>query len=433
MEININLQIIIQDLFCKLAPYLNYEHKLFIFQNIKEFILNNEINLNKIEFLDKFAYKCLIINNNDNDSYKNIDDNYFGLKLIWNFMQEEYKEKINDNKLFLDIINLCIKSIKNILEIDSLMDVIREDIILKSLEKISSHIGSTQNLILIKEIISNSPLFDNFNLILEKINLNSNIFSIIISDLLYYYSLNENEEKDKIDNNNNIYNEEEILKSHLSLIIELMNHKRELNWEFDKFLKLWNKTSKNKLYSNIFYSNLAEEFPNIKNIFKEKIYKKIICNNDLFKIETNEDLELYKKFFYGINLNNDNFIILNKDLKIGNNDLNSIIGYEKLWETLINSKNFDVQNNLSKLLYQICIGYKFPKKEEAKIYFNSFIETLIINLKKIIDNDRDENKIKGIINLVKQINENKINEGLLIKQESNLPKLDNEKKKIINV
>ena len=116
-------------------------------------------------------------------------------------------------------------------------------------------------------------------------------------------------------------------------------------------------------------------------------------------------------------------------MKIGNNDLNSIIGYEKLWETLINNKNFDVQKNISNLLYQICIGYKFPKKEEAKIYFNSFIETLIINLKKIIDNDRDENKIKGIINLVKQINENKINEGLLIKQESNLPKLDNEKKK----
>ena len=427
MLINKNIQRVIQDLFCKLAPYLNNEHKLFIFHNIKEFIFNSEINLNIIEFLDKFTYKCLINNNNDSDNnfYMNLDENYFGLKLIWNFMQEEYKNKINDNTLFLEIINLCIKSIKRILEINSLIDLIREDIILSSLEKISSHIGSTQNIILIKEIISDSNFFLNYNLILEKITLNTNIFSIIISDLLYYY---EKEEKDKI-KNNNIYNDEEIIKAHLSLIIELMNKKRELNWEFDKFLELWNKTSKNKLYSNIFYSNLAEQFPNIKTIFKDKIYKKIICNDNLFTIETNEDLELYKKFFYGINLNQDNFIILNKDLRIGINDLNSIIGYEKLWETLINNKNFDVQKNISNLLYQICIGYKFPKKEEAKDYFNSFIEKLILNLKKIIDNERDENKIKGILNLVKKINENKINEGSLIKKESNLPKLDTEKNK----
>ena len=120
MIIDKNIQIIIQDLFCKLSPYLNYEHKLFIFKKIKEFILNSEINLNTINFLDKFTYKCLIINNNDIENfYTNLDEDYFGLKLIWNFMQEEYKEKIHDNKLFLDIINLCIKSIKNILEIDS--------------------------------------------------------------------------------------------------------------------------------------------------------------------------------------------------------------------------------------------------------------------------------------------------------------------------
>ena len=179
------------------------------------------------------------------------------------------------------------------------------------------------------------------------------------------------EEKKSKDEQNlsyiNLYTNEEIIKIHLNLIIELMNKKRNLNWEFDKFFDLWKFASKDIYLSNLFYNSFAGEFQNIKDIFKEEFFEKILNNNKLFPIETNENFELYKKFFYGINSNNDTFILFYNDLKIFTNDLNSIIGYETLWETLINNNHFEIQKNISDLLYKIAFAYKFPKKKKQKI------------------------------------------------------------------
>ena len=82
-----------------------------------------------------------------------------------------------------------------------------------------------------------------------------------------------------------------------------MNKKRNLNWEFDKFFDLWKFISKDIYLSNLFYNSFAREFQNIKDIFKKEFFEKILNNNKLFPIETIENFELYKKFFYLINLN----------------------------------------------------------------------------------------------------------------------------------
>ena len=438
---NNQLQLIIQNLFCKLAPILNKEHKLLIFQFLKEYISNQEINKDLIKLLEKYTYQCLFENENKDIFNLNLDEiNCFGLKMLWSYMQNETQKKIHNQISFFEIVDTCINSIKKILNIKNLSDSVREDIIIISLEKISDNEGSEQNLILIKELIVTESLFNNYNLILEKINQNSNLFIVIISHLLYFletlYQNNNNkgilsEEKKSKDEQNlsyiNLYTNEEIIKIHLNLIIELMNKKRNLNWEFDKFFDLWKFASKDIYLSNLFYNSFAGEFQNIKDIFKEEFFEKILNNNKLFPIKTNENFELYKKFFYGINSNNDTFILFYNDLKIFTNDLNSIIGYETLWETLINNNDFEIQKNISDLLYKIAFAYKFPKKKEAKDYYTSFIQTLISNLNKIIE--KDEFQIKGILYLIKEIFENQIKDDSIIENELQLPSIIHEKNK----
>jgi hypothetical protein len=379
-----NFQKMIINLFCKLAPFLNEDDKYFIFKNLKNFISFQEINQELISFIQKFTVQCLMkrkdLNNENNKKENEIininlienvnDDNnkendfidekkYYGLKILFNCIQSENENNFKDNKNeFSGIIDQSIQSIKTILYIQNLDDSIREEILKKSFDNIKNNKGSVQNLILIKEIIenNNNSLIQNFNSILEKLNKENNLFTLIINNLLNYYDLvstiinNENLNDYEINEMKNtcysgIFTHENTIKSYIDLLIVLMNKDRNLNWEFDIFLKLWNKTLKDKLSQKIIYSILANQITNIKQNFRDEIFNNIICNNELFKIDKIENFELYKTMIFGMNINNDNFFVFNKnEFRINIDNLNSIIGYDKLWEILLTNENINIQN-----------------------------------------------------------------------------------------
>ena len=466
-----NFQKMIINLFCKLAPFLNEDDKYFIFKNLKNFISFQEINQELISFIQKFTVQCLMkrkdLNNENNKKENEIininlienvnDDNnkendfidekkYYGLKILFNFIQSENENNFKDNKNeFSGIIDQSIQSIKTILYIQNLDDSIREEILKKSFDNIKNNKGSVQNLILIKEIIenNNNSLIQNFNSILEKLNKENNLFTLIINNLLNYYDLvstiinNENLNDYEINEMKNtcysgIFTHENTIKSYIDLLIVLMNKDRNLNWEFDIFLKLWNKTLKDKLSQKIIYSILANQITNIKQNFRDEIFNKIISNNELFNFDKIETFNLYKKLIFGINISNDNFFMFNKnDFRVNITDLNLIIGYNKLWEILMTNQNIDIQNECSDILCKICLGYKFPKKKEAENYVNSFIKTLNDNLNKIIEIDKESNEfsIKSILILVKKIFESIKSGGLIIEKSSDVPNINTQNNK----
>ena len=466
-----NFQKMIINLFCKLAPFLNEDDKYFIFKNLKNFISFQEINQELISFIQKFTVQCLMkrkdLNNENNKKeneiininlIENVNDDtnkendfidekkYYGLKILFNFIQSENENNFKDNKNeFSGIIDQSIQSIKTILYIQNLDDSIREEILKKSFDNIKNNKGSVQNLILIKEIIenNNNSLIQNFNSILEKLNKENNLFTLIINNLLNYYDLvstiinNENLNDYEINEMKNtcysgIFTHENTIKSYIDLLIVLMNKDRNLNWEFDIFLKLWNKTLKDKLSQKIIYSILANQITNIKQNFRDEIFNKIISNNELFNFDKIETFNLYKKLIFGINISNDNFFMFNKnDFRVNITDLNLIIGYNKLWEILMTNQNIDIQNECSDILCKICLGYKFPKKKEAENYINSFIKTLNDNLNKIIEIDKESNEfsIKSILILVKKIFESIKSGGLIIEKSSDVPNINTQNNK----
>ena len=453
------LQKIILDLFCKLAPFLIEEDKYLIFKNLQDYISFHEINNDYIDLLERYTFQCLnkIKKKEENEKNKNLisnskEDNlnvfgfdeqkYYGLKMIWNYIQSDFQSNYsNDNNNFSNLVDQCIKSLKTILFIPDLNDSIREEILIKSFDNITNNKGSAQHIILIKELLEYEKLFKNFNSILEKLNGQINLFSIIINDLLNYYdcvssiikseSLSEEEFNDmKNLTYSGIFTHEMTIKIHIDLLITLMNKERNLNWEFNIFLKLWNKILKDKFSQKMICSILAQQISNIKDNFRDDIFNNIICNNDLFNIDKIETFRLYKKIIFGINVSNENFFILNKnDFKVNIDDLKSIIGYDKLWEILITNQNVEIQNECSDILCKICLGYKYPKKQESENYSNLFISTLLDNLNKAYDEkEKNEIAIKGILILVKKIFENISSSGSIIQNRNEIPKLKNNKK-----
>ena len=199
------------------------------------------------------------------------------------------------------------------------------------------------------------------------------------------------------------------------------------------FLNLWNKTLKDKFSQKIIFSTLAKEITNIKQNFRDQIFNNIICNNELFNIDKIENFQLYKTMIFGMNKNNENFFIFNKnDFRVNIDNLNSIIGYNKLWEILLTNKNYDIQNECSEILYKICLGYKYPKKPEATNYYNSFISTLINNLNQAIgnnENEKNEIGIKGILILVKKIFDNINSNSNIIQERNQIPEIKNNEEK----
>ena len=454
------LEKIILDLFVKFAPSLIDEDKFIIFNYLKQYIEFREINQELIELIERYTVQCLLKNNENNDININennlniINDNFtvsdfdeekfYGLKMIWNLMQSEQENFFNDKNKYSSIIDQCIKSLKAILFIPNLNNSVRELILIKSFDNIKSNKGSIQHIILIKDLVEKGHLFKKFNLILEKLNIDFNLFTIIINNLLKYYDSvssiidSENLSENDINEMKNItyigiFTHEISIKIHIDLLIVLMSKERTLNWEFEVFLNLWNKILKDKFSQKIIFSTLAKEISNIKQNFRDQIFNNIICNNELFKIDKIENFQLYKTMIFGININNDNFFMFNKnDFRINVDNLNLIVGYNKLWEILLTNENYDIQNECSEILYKICLGYKYPKKSEAINYYNSFISTLINNLNKSIGNEENEKNeigIKGILILVKKIFDNINSSSIIIQDKKQIPDIKKKKKK----
>ena len=456
------LEKIILDLFIKLAPFLKDDDKFLIFNYLKEYMNFREINPELIEIIERYTVQCLLKNNENDDlnikenNMNIINDNFiisdfdeekfYGLKMIWNFIQSEQEKLFKDKNKYSYIINQCIKSIKAILFIPNLNNSIRELILLKCFDNIKTNEGSIQHIILIKNLVEKGHLFKTFNLILEKLNSNFNIFTIIINDLLNYYNSvssiidSENLSENEINEMKNItyignFTHEFSVKIHIDLLIVFMNKERNLNWEFEEFLNLWRKILKDKFSQKIIFSTLVKEINNIKQNFRDQIFNNIICNNELFNIDKIENFQLYKTMIFGMNKNNENFFIFNKnDFRVNIDNLNSIIGYNKLWEILLTNKNYDIQNECSEILYKICLGYKYPKKPEATNYYNSFISTLINNLNQAIgnnENEKNEIGIKGILILVKKIFDNINSNSNIIQERNQIPEIkNNEEKKV---
>ena len=60
------------------------------------------------------------------------------------------------------------------------------------------------------------------------------------------------------------------------------------------------------------------------------------------------------------------------DLRVNKKNDNEIIGIEKLWDILINTKNIEIQDEVSSVLEEICLNVKNPNSKQAITFWSHF-------------------------------------------------------------
>ena len=95
----------IKDYICEFCEGLSEEHKLYFYRKIQIYVKEGPITKDNIIFLRNFALKCINPGNSIiNELDKNIlnDEHLYGIKLIWEYMQDEQDnaKQGEDNYLF---------------------------------------------------------------------------------------------------------------------------------------------------------------------------------------------------------------------------------------------------------------------------------------------------------------------------------------------
>ena len=426
----------VKDYICEFCEVLSDEHKIYFFKKIQIYVKEGPITKENIIFLRNFTLKCINkanIQTENEDSNLLDDDHLYGLKLIWEYMQDEQDNAAQSEDNFSlfsqsqnknDIITECINSLKIILSSPTIEDEIRKAILTQSFVNIKAHNSIIQTLELIKHLCVGSQFEERYIQILQKINMQLNLIDTIVDDLIRYIhvvkSIEVGEAKiEEIETTvyEGMYHHSYNILIRMQVIMMLCNKKRQLDWNFENFLSFWKEANSEQCAKLTLYRLLTENISNINNKLFDDFFNKIILNEEQFSINSAVSFNLFKVALYEINLRNKKFMFIGNSrssLRI-QSDQPKIEGIEKLWYLLLNeSTSDDIKNEVSNLLCDLCLNLvSFKNESQVVAYWNRYISQLGNELIQAVSGAKDEKAIKGLLILIKRISDKTGDPGVI--------------------
>ena len=426
-------KIILSDIILEFAESLDLKDKNYVFQLIKKYFEETSTKKNSkiiqlISFVINYSLKCInssgnLQKENDlilekiiyNDSYNQLiycqlnESKFYGLELLINQLID--KNKINsfevNSELKMAVINTCIDGIIDILKIfhenEKDNDIIKI-IFMKIINAISLSINISNNIDLIEKIFKlglKKNIKEEFDLFFKEKKYINKIFDELFNYIKNVKKENEKEEKKEIE-------------KRLDLIFLLLeNDIRISNEDFTNlFIEL---TKINEISKKIFYMKMKENILKINIELREYIFRNILLNKE-FNFEINDFMsyQLLKEFILQINKSKGKFIFITERdmIVIPNKEYSDIYGQDSLWDILLKTTNKDIRNDVCNFLSEIFLATKYKYLEEYKKLWNLIIKKIITCLKTATKgNNINNNSIKGLINLIKKINENSNKDG----------------------
>ena len=427
-------KIILNDIILEFSEKLNLKDKNYVFELIKKYYNETTTKKNSkiiqlLSFIINYSLRCIrsnaknqkekdLINDESKETNKDEYDRiikgtinekkYYCLEILINHLIN--KEKINEleinEELKISSINTCIDGIIDILNENKKNDELIKIICVKIIEAIISSINVIHNINLLTKIFN----IDEKNKIKEKIEKyckEKNVMKRIFEELLNYLK-NPNIPDEKI-------NKLEMGKR-LDLIFLLSEINIEIKKEHFKYLFL----EINKLNDStkkVFFSKIKENILKIDEKLRDYIFKDILLNKETnFEINDFTNYQLLKDFIIQINNSKEKFIYINeKDILVLSKDFcKDIYGYESLWNILMKTTNKQIKNDVANFLAQIFLGIRYRTGEEYKKFWNNIIKKIVDNLNLYKKNKLNNNAIKGLIMLIKKINDVSNNDGDIV-------------------
>ena len=436
-------KIILLDIILKFSEQLKQKDKNYVFDLIKDYFENSSTKKNSkivqlFSFIINYSIKCIEYNKNGinekddvgNDfiyynnkkDYKGIikgnfnEKKFYCLEILINHMVE--KNKLNElqvnEELKNNVINIINDGIIEIVKKFKSDNNIIKIILIKIISSIISSNNVIQNIILLEKILNLSDK-KSIKEYLEDLFIQNNVSKNLINEFIQYIK-NLKEFNDK---NPNAKME---IQKRLDLIFLLLEN--EINYSKDDFLSLFSElANSNSFIKKNLYDKMKNNILKIKeeilmDIFNNKLPNKETPTSTPIPNDMDDfmNYELLKEYILQTNVSKNIFKIMSKNniIVFINESCKEIFKYDKLIEILIKTTNKEIRNDVSSLLTSIYLGIRFSSIKIYNKVWESIVKEIIDNFKKAINDNIDNNAVKGLINVVKKIVDESSKDGDII-------------------
>lgn len=466
LEKHESIAIQIENIICELAFFIPELDKLYLFNKIKTYLqestggwsknnnsipnltsssinsnsqntnFSNVISTKTINFIKNFTANCFKKSSMMYKDFNSVDffndDKLYGLPLLWTYMQDKtysnYLSNLNLNLMLtdahsdsnfsqtLEVIELCVTSISELMNIQSLDDAVREKIISMCLLNFSNNTSIIQSLNLMKKMICEFPNMKSKKTVL-KMNELFNLINLIINDFLRYmekvkqacyeYSKSHGENPNNTFNMifEGFYNHRQNLENRIGTIYFFANANKErgrIKLTIENIESLWNLLVVNSNYENernLFIDELRKNFEELDEEIIDFIFQNLITNPDKNKFsEMNMSFcNLFEKSFNLTNSNKNKLIWDGRVYRVANEDL---IGINAIFKMLTEVTTHNVRNKLAGQLVRLCCEIKIFNEEFCTRYWTNFMEKIFSCFFESCNNN-NENGIKGVLTFIK--------------------------------
>ena len=410
---------LMQKLLIKIITVLPKDKKDKLFERLSKGIKFYNKSNNDIEFISELTFACfnqssndkLIIETSDNSKNKN----FYGLNMIFDYIIKDFDDKIQDEENNVSFtLNIFVNTIAKIYRFDLIKIyevfyfVEKLFVNIKLNNKHNSVIQSIKLIQYLVDILKGKKTADNLVLLLKNFDKKFNIIPSLIDDLIRYLNIIPNNFiDDKI--YEGIYTHSINIEQRLKIIfyffkkiagqcvVDLIGKKY-----IEKVYQIF-QDDKYKNEKKIFYSNFTKNIDEIDDKILSEFFSDILQNKSHFnlkKINDKETLNFMIELFKRLNINKKSVIFDGKNIRVVG-DI-PIEGFDILFELLTQNSNREVQNQISELLYNICINYKDYNSKDIPNYLKKYYSKIISCLYNI-NNSHDKIAFSGILKLINKI------------------------------
>jgi ubiquitin carboxyl-terminal hydrolase 9/24 len=467
LEKHESIAIQIENIICELAFFISEVDKLYLFNKIKNYLQemtggsNNKssnvisnlsssstntnpkiinfssiISTKMINFIKNFTENCYKKSSMTYKDFNSVDffndDKLFGLPLLWTYMQDKtyknYLSNLNLNIMLtdaqndsnfsqtLEVIELCVTSISELMNIQSVDEAVREKIISMCLQNFSCNTSIIQSLNLMKKMICEFPNVKSKKTVM-KMNEMFNLINLILNDFQRYmakvkescfeYSKSHGEVPHNPLNMifEGFYTHKQNLENRIGTIYFFANANKErgrIALTTEHIEMLWNLLVVNSNYENernLFIEELRKNCEELDEVNLEYIFQNLITNPEKMNFsEMNmTSCILFEKFFNLTNFNKNKLFWDGRVYRVGSEDL---IGINAIFKMLTEVRANNVRNKLAGQLVRLCCEIKIFNEDFCNKYWTTFMEKIFSSFfESCISNN--ENGIKGVLTFIK--------------------------------
>ena len=390
--------------------------KDFLFKRLTEGIKLD--NLNNIEYILKLTESCFNKSMSDDKNFK--DKNYYGLKMVFEYIIKDFNDKTNFHD---NIVDMAIDSFEttifkilrnNGFDINDFLYFIEQLIEnIKNNPKNNSIVQSIKLIIKLLNIIrSKKDLNNKLILHLTKLDEQYEIINLFVKDLLRYIQLLPSDytnEKYKNMIFEGIYPNKINMEQRLKIIFYFFKKSLNnygLNVKDQKHIEKVYKIFKPKKYKDElkkFYEIFTNNINEIEDEILFDFFKDILMNKDEFnlkEINDNESINFIIHIFNKINENKKSLFYDGRNIRI--EDGEQIEGFDMLFDLLTKNSDKNVQNKISQLLCDICLSIKDYNNPKIPDYWKMYFKKISFYLDSI-NKSHDKIAFNGIIKLLNKI------------------------------